>query len=215
MRRHWRELGQRFAGLKRRERGILLVGGVIVVFLVGFSLIDSSFSRQRVLAGDIDQLRADTAITKQQSEVIGIQLAEDLDVQARARIAELTKKTRDIEKQMRKSGGGLVPPERMAEFLQKILEPNKGVQLVGLKTLPVSPVRGGKQGDQVANVYKHGVEISLQGRYRDLLKSLERLEKLPWQMLWSEARMDARAYPAVRITVTVFTLSLDEDWLLV
>ena len=48
-----------------------------------------------------------------------------------------------------------------------------------------------------------------------MLDYLDRLEGLPWQMFWSQAQMDAKDYPAVRITVTVFTLSLDEDWLVV
>ena len=57
--------------------------------------------------------------------------------------------------------------------------------------------------------------MTLQGRYLDLLTYLNALEALPWQIFWSQAQMDARDYTAVRVTVTVFTLSLDKDWLVV
>lgn len=43
------------------------------------------------------------------------------------------------------------------------------------------------------NVYKHGVEVKLQGGYSDLHDYLARLEKLPWRMLWSRASLNAAA----------------------
>ena len=215
MRRQWRALEQRFAGLKRRERGFVLAGLVVLVLWSGFWLFDASVARQRVLVKDIEQMRADTTIAQGQSAQMARQLAEDPDAQAQARIAQLSKETRDIEMQMLELNSGLVAPEEMAEILKKMLDVDKGVKLMSLKTLPVSRLREGKQADDVVNVYKHSVEILLQGHYLDVLNYLDRLEKLPRQMFWSEARMDMRDYPAVYITVTVFTLSLDEDWLVV
>ena len=211
----WRELEQRFASLTRRERGILLGGGLAVILIVGFSLADSSLARQRLLSKEIVKAQSDSAMAKAQAEVIVRQLAEDPDAQARKRIAALSNETRSLDTQMRGLNRGLIAPEQMAEILQKMLSRDRGVRLVGLKTLPVSHLIDGKQADDGANVYKHGIEITLQGRYLDMLDYLDRLEGLPWQMFWSQASMDAKDYPAVRITVTVFTLSLDEDWLVV
>ena len=57
----WHRLEQRYARLIRRERGILLAGGLIVVFLLGYSMVDASWSKQRVLLKQIDQARAATA----------------------------------------------------------------------------------------------------------------------------------------------------------
>ncbi len=110
---------------------------------------------------------------------------------------------------------GLVPPERMAQILEKMLTQTSRVSLVKLQTLPVSHLIERNQTPDGPNVYKHGIEMTLQGRYLDLLDYLGRLEALPWQMFWAQAQMDAKDYPAVRITVTVFTLSLDKKWLVV
>ena len=211
----WRELEQRFASLTRRERGILLGGGLAVILIVGFSLADSSLARQRLLSKEIVKAQSDAAMAKAQAEVIVRQLAEDPDAQARKRIAALSNETRSLDTQMQGLNRGLIAPEQMSEILQKMLSRDRGVRLVGLKTLPVSHLIDGKQTNNGANVYKHGIEITLQGRYLDMLDYLDRLEGLPWQMFWSQASMDAKDYPAVRITVTVFTLSLDEDWLVV
>jgi len=215
MKQQWRECEQRFARLTRRERGILLVGALAVIFILGFSLVDSSLSRQRLLSTQIEKARADTAISKAQSQVIIRQLAQDPDTLARARIAELSIETRELDKQMEQINRGLVPPQRMARILEEMLTRNRQVRLVRLKTLPVSHLVERDAKDDQANVYKHGIELTLQGGYLDLLTYLNRLEALPWQMFWSQAQLDARDYPAVRVTVTVFTLSLDKDWLVV
>lgn len=215
MRRQWAELAQRFDRLTRRERGILLVGGLALFAIIGFSLVDSSLARQRGLAQEVEKARADAATAKAQVETIVRQLAEDPDARARARIAQLAQQTNELDAQMAGINRSLVPPQQMAQILQKVLARDAGVKLVRLKTLPVSGLITRDADDDGANVYKHGMELTLQGSYLDMLHYLDRLEALPWRMFWARAQMDARDYPAVRFTVTVYTLSLDKDWLVV
>jgi MSHA biogenesis protein MshJ len=64
-------------------------------------------------------------------------------------------------------------------------------------------------------VFKHGVQITLQGSYGDMYEYLARLEKLPWHMFWSRASLSASDYPHLTLTVTIYTLSLDKAWLVV
>ena len=218
MKKWWLRMEKRFGLLTRRERGVLLGGGLAVIFILGYSWFDSSLARQRVLAAQLSEVSAATAMSKAQAQSVTIQLSRDPDERARVRIAKLTEQVNSLEAQMQGINRGLVPPQQMARILEKMLTRDARVKLVKLKTLPVSNLierKDGKQDAGQANVYKHGIEISLQGRYLDMLNYLDRLEALPWQMFWSEAKMDARDYPAVRITVTVFTLSLDRDWLVV
>jgi MSHA biogenesis protein MshJ len=168
-----------------------------------------------LLAKEVDKVRADAETSKAQVQVIVGQLARDPDMLARARIAKLSKEARDLDDQMGKINRSLIPPQRMAKILEGMLARDRQVQLVSLKTLPVTTLVERDATDDRANVYKHGIVMTLQGRYLDLLTYLNALEALPWQMFWSQAQMDARDYTAVRVTVTVFTLSLDKDWLVV
>lgn len=211
----WHRLEQRYARLIRRERGILLAGGLIVVFLLGYSMVDASWSKQRVLLKQIDQARAATAASLAQTQTIIRQLAEDPDARARAVIAKLQDEARELDAQMQGVNRGLVPPQQMASILEKMLKRDARVKLVELKTLPVAYLIGRKENDHGANVYKHGMKMTLEGAYLDLLAHLDGLETLPWQMFWAQANMDAQDYPAVRLTITVYTLSLDKNWLVV
>lgn len=215
MKRQWVELGRRFDRLTRRERGVLLFGGLALFVIVGFSLADASLAHQRVLATEIDKTRADLAMAKAQVDTMVRQLGEGPDAQARARIAQLSEQIHALDAEMAGINRSLVPPQQMAEILRKMLARDPRVKLIRLKTLPVSRLIRPDEDHDGANVYKHGMELTLQGRYLDMLHYLDRLEALPWQMFWARAQMDARDYPAVRFTVTVYTLSLDKDWLVV
>jgi MSHA biogenesis protein MshJ len=215
MKRYWQDLDQRFSKLAKRERGVLLLGGLGAILLLGFSVVDVSVAKHNVLTKQLSQTRADTATAQAQTQVLVRQLAQNPDDYARSRIAEVSAQAAVLDAQMQGVNRGLVPPERMAQILEKMLTQTSRVRLVELQTLPVSYLIERDQSQVGPNVYKHGIEMTLQGGYLDLLDYLSRLEALPWQMFWAQAQMDAEDYPAVRITVTVFTLSLDQKWLVV
>jgi MSHA biogenesis protein MshJ len=64
-----------------------------------------------------------------------------------------------------------------------------------------------------AMLYRHGVEMMLQGGYVDMVSYMEALERLPVQLFWGKATLDASAYPDVKLSLTLYTLSLDEKWM--
>lgn len=72
----------------------------------------------------------------------------------------------------------------------------------------------GSQDKAVADaIYRHGVEIVVQGGYLDLVDYLSQLEAMPWQLFWGKAKLDSDEYPKARLTLTLYTLSLDKKWL--
>ncbi|WP_294264249.1 hypothetical protein, partial [Propionivibrio sp.] len=123
----------------------------------------------------------------------------------------------------------LVPPERMSALLEDMIGRKSGLRLLSLKTLPVSPLLEKKAGaeasgaeksvDKPANtsagLFKHGVEIRLEGSYQELTAYLERLEQAKSKLLWSSASLAAEQHPKLVLTLTVYTLSLDRAWLIV
>ena len=114
----------------------------------------------------------------------------------------------------------------MVRVLEDMLNRDSHVRLVKLRTLPVSalvePV-GGTAGGAAATspapaknlVYKHGIELTVEGGYLDLLEYQSRLEKLPWRMFFARTSVNSVEYPKVLMTITLYTLSLEEAWLVV
>ena len=61
--------------------------------------------------------------------------------------------------------------------------------------------------------FRPGPEIVIEGSYADLTAYLVQIERLPSQLFWSKAVMDASAYPRVTLSLSVFTLGLEAAWL--
>jgi len=222
----WRKVVARFNALKPRERAMVFAAGAVVIgWLVFMMAIDNELVRYKRLNADF--LRQQTTLAQLQTQIAELMraAAQDPDAAGRARIAALNGQLAQFDADLRDMQRGLVPPTRMTRVLEDVLTRNSQVHLVKLRTLPVTalvdhkaegePARAVTQGDAERLVYKHGIELTLEGGYLDLLDYMTRLEKLPWQMFWARTRIDASQYPRVQMTVTLYTLSLDEAWLVV
>ncbi|MES2297885.1 MAG: type II secretion system protein GspM [Pseudomonadota bacterium] len=62
-------------------------------------------------------------------------------------------------------------------------------------------------------LYRHGVEIALQGSYPDMVAYMATLEAMPTHLFWGKARLDVEEYPKARLTLTLYTLSLEAKWM--
>lgn len=211
----WQILSDRYERLSRREKLIVLAGGGLAIVVLGFTLLESPWKQGVQLQKQIAQAKSETDQARAQAADAIRRLAQDPDAETQAQIAVLRTELERLDRELRTAGRGLVPPDRMAVVLQDVLTRNRRVQLVALKTLPVSKLVPEKGDRPSAEIYKHGMELMLQGSYLDLLEYVTRLEQLPVQMFWAQASMDASDYPRVRLTLVLYTLSLDRDWLVV
>jgi MSHA biogenesis protein MshJ len=98
----------------------------------------------------------------------------------------------------------LIAPERLPELLKDILSRSKAVELQSLRVLPGVPVRAGSSD---TGLYRHGVELSLKGRYFDLVRYLEELEKRGPVLLWGTVELEVEQYPEVRLRAVIQSLS--------
>jgi len=62
-------------------------------------------------------------------------------------------------------------------------------------------------------LYRHGLRATFEGGYLDILAYLRALEALPWRFLWDEVSLEVPRYPVARVTLTVYSLSLDDAWI--
>lgn len=227
MKQLWEKLGQRYDQLKPRERLMVFFGvAAVIVTLVFMVGIDGAQVRQKTLLANIDRSRADLAQLQKQNAEFTRALATDPDLAGRQRVAQLKEQLGAFDARLRGVQQSLVPPDKMVRVLEELLDRNPSVRLVSLRTLPVSAVvepaaanaadKSAESGKPVRSlVYKHGIELTVEGGYLDLLAYQAKLEKLPWRMFFAGTQMDSTGYPRVAMSVTLFTLSLEETWLVV
>lgn len=207
-----KQVGERVGAMSLRERlfvfAAALLGMLAVVQLV---LIDpanqrAQQARDRMLAAD-DGL---AELERQQGpQSAGPTPDQTLREQVTALEARLAALDADVEARERT----LVPPERMHQVLREMVRGQGSLRIVDFRSLPPKPVGLSDAPDAPPGYYRHGVEITVSGRYDELVAYLERLEALPWRLDWSEAKLDASNRPDLALTLTVHTLSLEEAWL--
>jgi MSHA biogenesis protein MshJ len=222
-------LATRIDALTLRERVLLFAAiAASTIFVVYFFGLGPMAARQ-------DLLR--TRIVQQQNNLEGIdnEIREkveaaqvDPDAPTRERIRAARAQLDALATSLRAMQNGLVPPERMAPLVDGILRANGRLQLVSMRTLPVEPVPGAAKpqtapvsagaeaqsaNKQGALLYRHGVEVSVRGNYLDMIAYMAALEAMPTQLFWGRAQLDAETWPASRLTLALYTLSLDAKWM--
>jgi MSHA biogenesis protein MshJ len=223
MKESWTKLAGRFDALQPRERLMVFIAGVTIIVGLGFVLaIDGALGKNRILAANAEKQRTDLAQLQRQNAELSRLLTQDPDADARKRIDDLQHRLGSFDNELRGVQQGLVPPRQMVRMLEDMLDRDSRVRLVKLHTLPVKALveaagaTAAKSAVPVKNlVYKHGIELTVEGSYLDLLDYQSRLEKLPWRMFFARAIVNSVDYPKVFMTITLYTLSLEEAWLVV
>jgi len=210
-----REINARIGLISLRERVFLFAAAAVVVLALVQTLVtDVGHQRQQNAQARLQGADEALAQIAQQRQLLAGQTGRDPDRAARealgtqeTRLAELNAELENLER-------SLIPPERMNQVLKNVVQGSGGIRVVGFKTLSPQPVALPDAAEGAPpGFYRHGFEISVSGRYADLVAYLERLEASSWRLNWSEATLDAAARPLLTLTLTVYTLSLEEAWL--
>jgi MSHA biogenesis protein MshJ len=212
---------KRLDAITRRER--LMVFGASALAMVAVlyvAAIEPALKRRALLDARIaDQVGLLGAAEAQKAELLRT-LREDPGALLRERIEARRKEIASIDSQLSGLQRTLVAPDRMASVLEELIGRGPQVRLVALRNLAATPLGEGKPADATAqaavtgHVYRHGVEIVVEGNYLDILAYVARIEGQPWQVYWGRTVL-ASEYPKVMLTLTLYTLSLERAWLVV
>lgn len=228
LKQRWQNLSERVDAMSLRERALIFLAAVLVLItLVNSLLIDPLLTRQRELSRQIVQTQTQTKALQAQIQVLATAKNADPDAALRARLQQMQQDLASADNALLDFQSGLVSPQQMPSMLEDILLRNRALSLVSLKTLPTQNLAAaveqavaadGQAGPAQpaapqAGVFRHGVEITVQGSYADLLRYLAAMESSPYRMFWGKAALKADSYPKATLTLTLYTLSLDKAWL--
>jgi MSHA biogenesis protein MshJ len=226
LKRYWQLLADRVDAVTLRERiMVFAAAAVTLLVLVNMLLLDPMMAKQKIMLQQVKQQQARIMEVQANVQVLAAAQAVDPDAASKARLVQFKQEIKEINSRLESTQQSLVSPEKMATLLEDILRRDRQLQLVSLKTLPTTgltelaapaavtaPVQPAAKPVQ-NSIYRHGVEITVQGSYADLLHYLEQLEKSSWRMYWGKVNLAVGDYPTSKLTLTLYTLSLDKAWL--
>ncbi len=225
-------VARHFDARPQRERLAIMLAVAALLLLAGDRFwLAPSFRHFHTASQALAAARGDQQALADESErrrVQGDAQRRTLD----AEIAQWKQRTGQAAQALADTQAGLIGPDRMVALLEQMLPRQGGVRVVSLKTLPPQDARSPLQAVATtpaaapatpsasspsasgAALYRHGVELTVEGSYADLMAYLAAIESLPGpRLLWGGVKLKVEHHPAVQLSLTVYTLSLDKAWL--
>lgn len=218
----WEAVNDWFDALNAREKALVAFAGVALLYGIYSIAIEPIGIKLTKAEATVQKNTAEKHSLELQLNVLMQQKLSKKQSPEEIKEAALQSSIQSLTAKIDHLKTSLIKPESMPDLLKDMLEQDTALQLVELKTLP--PTGLFDEGSEHANhshalpVFKHGVEMTVQGRYLDLMHYLSQLEALPWHILWEKADLVVEEkpetmFPLSQLTLVVYSLSLDKAWL--
>lgn len=216
LRAFFKKYTDRVNSLALRERGILFVAVLVVLYGTAANLLFPPLNAEQT------RLKKQLADKHTQIKTFDAQIqaalargAVDPDAPNRAKRAQLEAQIKTVEESLATVTARLVSPKEMAPMVEQILLKNRRLEVVRMGSLSPEPLQklaaaGGGSG---LTAYRHGMHIELRGNYLDILAYLKDLEALPWKVFWGQLTLKVEQYPTSHVTLRIYTLSTQAGWL--
>ncbi len=206
----WQQLSDRFDLLTRREQILILISGWVALLFVGFVVVIeptmkdvTSVKRQLVSAAN-ELVSSDNQIA-----VINRKLNSDPNNDVDKKIERLEQQTDSLNEQLTDRVASLVTPIQMSGLMEEVLRRTTRLKLVSLESqAPIQLINGDDEG-----YFIHPVQLTLRGRYFDVVNYLDQLEALPVKYYWRSFSYQVDKYPWADITLNVYTLGESKDFI--
>jgi MSHA biogenesis protein MshJ len=217
----WKQWAARIDELTLRERGLaFVVAAASLGMIVHLVALQPLLKQQRAY---LDRLRQDESQLRALNEALTKSAQDPQDPLAgkRERVATLERDLAGQERGLRNPRGGVTSAERLTTMLRDLLGREPNVRIVGMRVLPATPIVAPKPapGTEAARpspgvgLYRHGVEVEVAGTYLDLLRYLQGVETLPWELRIGSVELKTTNHPEVHLRATLSTVSVSASFL--
>ncbi len=218
---HWRQLADRFASLQIREQTLIAVtGAVITIALCDFLFWSPMGAADSALRNQHAELQQQLQRLQLQHADISVQLKQDPDKPVQQQVEASRARIDALNQRMQALTVDLIRPDAMPTVLRDLVEQRRGLKLIALANQQaviafdkLGKVVDPKDKSNLVVIYKHGLSLTLKGSYFDILDYLKAVEGLPWHFFWERLEYNVKRYPEAEVTIHVYTLGDQEEWI--
>ncbi|MGY3866730.1 type II secretion system protein M [Aeromonas bivalvium] len=211
MRAHWQAYGDRVAALSQRERVLILLTGLILLFAVlYYGWLEGAQLR-------LEQDRQALVTAQRDLEIMGLEnqgkqarLNRDPNLGVRRQLAELDGQLVRLDGELKAQTVDLIPANEMAAVLESLLAGSSRLHMVALTSIAPTPLMAGEQS---SNLFKHGIRLRLEGNYFDVYQYLKALEALPRHFYWRLFDYRVQTHPGAQVEMEIYTLSTSREFI--
>lgn len=223
-------LATRIDALNLRERAMLTAILVLLVWAGWQTLLMAPLAAERKsLSQRAETARTSAASLNTSIQTLAQQRARDPLAEQKLKLDVLGRQRAQLDGELAKVTSSLIDPQQMGAVLEDILAQQRAVKVIGLSSLAAEPMALGpaaaaaittKPAEAAASgstglppLYRHGMQLELEGSYLDLLGFLRSLDALPWEFIWTDLELSVEEPSRCRLRLTLHTLSLKSGWL--
>lgn len=231
----WLSMREKIAVKTQRERLIITFLLCAVIYAIANFVIFAPIEKQKSrLDVRMSSVGVEMKKLSAQEKVLASALTNDPNAVKKREIIQLESRVAELDKDLETLSVGLISAEKLPHALRQVLESIGSLKLLGMKTRAPARLSLQEEREQMdilfiesddsdeslvdelgaensdVGIFKHSVEVSVEGKYFDLIRYLQSLEELTWKIYWEALDYEVTRYPKAKILIEVYTLSTEE-----
>lgn len=226
----WQDYSDKFSALTPREQYIIFGAAMFLTVYMMFTLvIEGNLISIKRDKAKVVTLSASNQTAERTIVMYEDALKDDPNTAIKEQISRAKAALAEVDKELLTLTSELINPIQMRTALVDLLSLESGVSLVAFEVLAPNiiyanaPVTGEQTAEQekaesqlstpTVGLYQHGIKLKLKGSYGALQAYLQRLEQLKWKFFWQEFELNVVEYPNNELSVTLYSLSTQREFL--
>lgn len=206
--------GSAIDGRHLRERVLLLLAVVVVLGLIWDVAVRGPLAeRERVAADRVAGVESRLSALREAEQSLREQLRALQDDTEDPDLARVRRQIDTADEALGERTARVISPTQMVSVLRDMVAADDALTLEALANRGSEEIIVEQVDDGTPRVYRHRVEVVASGDFFALLGYIQRLEDLDWQFQWDDLLIETTDYPTARATISLSTLSLDEEWI--
>lgn len=203
----WQTLANRINAMSVRDRLILLIGLLAVIYFFWWVFLRLPLQSQTTrLMTQFQATGNQLSILQQQAERISQKVVSPEVNKEQQQVVELEKQVALLGQELQNYKGRVIPYDKLADMLRELIMEHKELQLTSIQS-PQARVILEAPGQRLI---EQSIILTFQSdNYFATLNYLKRLEGLEWKIFWDQLNYKVDNYPLATVSIRVHSLGYE------
>ncbi|MGC1511236.1 hypothetical protein [Ketobacter sp.] len=213
LRSKYQQLEDKLHALSVRERVILAVAvGILILGLFDQLLLRGLMAERVQIESEKADVLQNLQVANNTIEALEKTIANNPNLSLQQAIGKLQVSEQRIDDQINSITTGMIEPSQMAYVLGELLSDESGLKILSIHSSAAHRLMvADEQQQQSAAIYRHELELKMEGSFFQMKKYLRALEALPERVVVDELEYKVNQHPDGALVLNVHTLSPHEE----
>jgi MSHA biogenesis protein MshJ len=210
---HWQRGRRAFDARMLTERRLIVVAVAAVIWLLMDSVwVTPSYEK----LNKANKERAGVQANYEKFKNLALQHEAEVrakQAEAKRELTRMRQAVKQGEQELQEVQSMLAPAREMRRVLESMLAQHGQLRVKSMTTVSPKEVSlgVGATPEESIRLYSHGMDITVEGSFADMLNWLRSIETMPHRLLWDSISLQADSQAQLSLRVAVHTFSPDRE----